>query len=599
MPIPKKRICITILLLSVLTACNPSLRMPTGIQSAPHLGVTSRVRLADDGYDLVDLRVDESRIYVTDSADQLHVLDRKSLAVMRTVAVNGGQLTLDRAHHRLFVAPGTRYISNDAAPRIAVIDTQTLDTVRTLPGRYVSVDAAHNRVYTGVPLTLEIEQAMAAQTAPDGVRLFDGDTLAEVAVGAQPGIPVYNPARNELLIVAYTVYSADAQTLATQRDLLPALADQELRWCTGCKQAVAAALFPNKDGAADLLLLELGTAGGGKGAGIESTQRWLNARTLAPADYAPAVQQMCGSQRWLRPPVNGRVFRSIGYSRYLEIYNVRVEDLMGAELRQIDGLQLLYVDEQTSEGLAALSGIQNLRLDLVAGTPLGLLPAFCLLGVSEDKRILYGAAGGDLLQVEPTGITAAVAVAPLENASANISTTISPDPATPQELLGLDPAGVLYRSADGGQAWRRLEGGLPQWASADVARVTLEPSPDFAEDRPLFWAAVLNGGAGLGVWRSVDGGASWQPVWQGLDHLRVTQLEISPNFATDQTLWATADFARIADASAVQENGAASPDAAPPSAIETGRSLWRSTNRGESWSLVAVAADDAGLPDRK
>lgn len=592
---------ILILLCGILAACNTALPPLPNSQFAPHLLVTNRVTLASNGDELVDLRADNARVYVTDSTDHLHVLARHGLAPLQTMAVNGGQLTLDDKHHRLYVAPGNRYMPDAELPHITIIDTQTLHTIGTLPGRYVSVDTVHNRIYTGSPLTLEIEQAPVTQPPPDGVRLYDGATLAELAVG-QPGIPVYNPARAELLIVAYTLYTADAQTLIRDRDLVPELAEQELRWCTGCERVDAATVLPANADGTDLLLLESSTDGGGKGSGIASTPRWLNARTLAPIARAPAMQQMCGSQRVLRPAVDGRLYRSLAYSRYQEVYNVLVENLMGVALRQMDGLQLLYADDLSGEGIAALSGAQNLLIDMTTAAPSGLLPAFCLLGVDATAGTLYGAAGGDLLKVAITSEIESDTVANSipDNGPVNITISVLPNPDAPQEQFGLDASSILYHSADGGQTWRRVAGGLPAWTPADSAMATLQPSPNFAADQTLFWAASINKRSGLGVWRSTDGGNSWRPVWRGLDHLRVAQLEISPNFATDHTLWAVADFALLAEPAFVSQiNEAASGDAASEGTIQVGRSLWRSTNRGDAWELVATAADDAALPARE
>ena len=560
------KILITIILTSIVAACSASLPL-TDSQTPVRLAITNRVSLAPDGYELVDLRADEAQLYVTDSANQLYVLDRNTLRTIRTVAVTGDQLTLVPEHHRLYVAPGHRYILDGGSPVITVFDTQTLAQVGALPGRFVSIDSLHDRIYTGDPLTLELEQAAPSQTQAAGIHLFDGKTLAELAVGPQPGIPVYNPARDELLIVAYTVYAADAQTLTVKQDLLPELADQEMRWCTGCAQAVAATVFSGSTtsgGAADYLLLEVDVEGGGKGSGLEASQRWLDARTLEPLTSGPALQETCGSQKQLRPAIHERIYRSLVYSRYQEVHNVLVEDPAGVHLRQVDGLQLVVVDAQTSTGIAALSSEQNLLLDLARGmpTPTGLWPAFCLMGagateaVANADRTLYGAAGTDLLQIES----------------------------------------IEAFQADGDQTAPPWDGGLPQWTSSDVAEVTLQQSPNFAQDKTLYWAAVLNGQTGLGVWRSTDSGESWQPVWQGLDHLRVTQLDFSPNFAQDHTMWATANFALIADPLDAQKNGTASGDAVPETAIQKGRSLWKSTNRGDTWSLVATAADDAGLP---
>jgi len=48
---------------------------------------------------------------------------------------------------------------------------------------------------------------MTPADAP-GVRIIDATSLQTLATIPQAGTPVYNPARDELLIVAYTVYTA-------------------------------------------------------------------------------------------------------------------------------------------------------------------------------------------------------------------------------------------------------------------------------------------------------------------------------------------------------------------------------------------------------
>ncbi|MCB0082636.1 MAG: hypothetical protein KDE47_16960, partial [Caldilineaceae bacterium] len=119
----------------------------TDLQSPTRLAITNRVSLAPDGYALVDLRADEAQVYVTDSANRLYILDRNALKTIRTVAATGDQLTLVPEHHRLYVAPGHRYILDGGSPVITVFDTQTLAQVGALPGRFVSIASLHDRIY--------------------------------------------------------------------------------------------------------------------------------------------------------------------------------------------------------------------------------------------------------------------------------------------------------------------------------------------------------------------------------------------------------------------------------------------------------------------
>lgn len=86
--------------------------------------------------------------------------------------------------------------------------------------------------------------------------------------------------------------------------------------------------------------------------------------------------------------------------------------------------------------------------------------------------------------------------------------------------------GDLYRSADGGESW-----------SIVLSRQQVGPfalSPNFASDRTLF--AIANGQ----LERSTDAGATWQALpFPVTDHdLAVYRLALSPDFASDHTLYA-------------------------------------------------------------
>jgi photosystem II stability/assembly factor-like uncharacterized protein len=116
------------------------------------------------------------------------------------------------------------------------------------------------------------------------------------------------------------------------------------------------------------------------------------------------------------------------------------------------------------------------------------------------------------------------------------SMAISPDFAIDQALFVGALYGNLHRSDDGGFTWQALGGGLPPdtvWVRA------LALSPDFARDGTLF------AGLDQGIYKSTDGGQSWQAVNAGLPYglegglAGVLALAISPDYATDHTLFAT------------------------------------------------------------
>jgi photosystem II stability/assembly factor-like uncharacterized protein len=98
------------------------------------------------------------------------------------------------------------------------------------------------------------------------------------------------------------------------------------------------------------------------------------------------------------------------------------------------------------------------------------------------------------------------------------------------DLGGL--SGLFYLSGDGGDTWAQPRGGL----RGSCERVsTLAVSPGYARDR-----TILAGIPGLGVLKSTDGGQSWPLSSAGLSHLYVRRILLSPDFERDQTAFVLA-----------------------------------------------------------
>ncbi|MBD3868228.1 MAG: glycosyl hydrolase [Acidobacteria bacterium] len=71
-------------------------------------------------------------------------------------------------------------------------------------------------------------------------------------------------------------------------------------------------------------------------------------------------------------------------------------------------------------------------------------------------------------------------------------------------LINGGPEGALYKSKDGGKSWNKLENGLPK---GDIGRVGLAVSPAAPD---TVYAIVEAAGKESGFYRSVDAGASWE-----------------------------------------------------------------------------------------
>jgi photosystem II stability/assembly factor-like uncharacterized protein len=172
--------------------------------------------------------------------------------------------------------------------------------------------------------------------------------------------------------------------------------------------------------------------------------------------------------------------------------------------------------------------------------------------------------------------------------------------------------GSVFRSDDAGVTWE-FGAGLPDNVVTDLK---------FAD--PFIFAAAGGNGTmdGYGIWRSNDGGQTWQPASHGLSDLGVTRLAVSPDFARDGTLFALskrgvfrssdrgATWVALADRYAplltdLTVNFSAialSPNFALDNTMLIGHTsgLWRSADRGETWSIVnsgSAAARLAYAPD--
>jgi photosystem II stability/assembly factor-like uncharacterized protein len=149
---------------------------------------------------------------------------------------------------------------------------------------------------------------------------------------------------------------------------------------------------------------------------------------------------------------------------------------------------------------------------------------------TEGQRLYLGGPDGNLLVVATGG-------GELEPPSPAVSTSDRP---SIQQVLAA-PDGVLfriydlrlYRSDDGGKSWQLLGTGLPGRPVGDLAI-----SPDFEETGALL-AGLWDFGFGGGVYRSTDGGDTWWPTTRGLTDLEVHQIAFSPTFARDRTVFLT------------------------------------------------------------
>lgn len=132
----------------------------------------------------------------------------------------------------------------------------------------------------------------------------------------------------------------------------------------------------------------------------------------------------------------------------------------------------------------------------------------------------------------------------------------------------------FYKSTDGGKSWKRTLGD-DQWTG--VTDIAIDPrNPDWVYaatwDRHRTVAAYMGGGPGSGIYRSTDGGESWEQMKEGLpaSHLGKIGLAISPQ--NPDVLYAAIELNQ-------REGG-----------------VYKSTDRGSTWSKQSSAVSGATGP---
>jgi len=541
------------------TAAHPTEVPPSPTPStAPtsELPFPALIRTIDFGVaagNLAELKVGGGRLYLTDSGGILHILDTATYEELAALPVSG-ELVPEPVLDRLYA------ISQES---VTVVDTAALTVTGILtPGGSVGWDPKRNRLYVG--------------DLYHGALVYDALTLEKLREMPVGGKVVYNPLRDELLVVALTVYRVDPETLELLGDLLPNISAGE-RACSGCTGMPFAY---DAQVLADLNRLVVKLDWHGKwGGGCGPAQSVFDATTLEPVQLSaePISQPTCSGQRTLPGAIRDRVYQGLRCGWVGGSYrNLLVYDLQGKLLTWRDGVGAELVNPNTCQSYQDW-GDRVRVIDLPTLTPAGDLPqgnytlnapAGRLYATAGSVLRIYAEQGGRPDPPEPPseagplpdGAVTWIEASPGFRRDQTLFAGLGSDIGRPKEV---------YRSADGGATWVRLRGGLPE---GDSVRLSLAVSPGFASDRTLFAGGQRSTWAGEGVWRSTDGGDTWRPIWDDLEHLSVQSIALSPRYADDGTLLAYSEF----------------HDLFNPAESLSHTSVSRSTDRGLHWTLVAT-----------
>ncbi len=473
--------------------------------------------------------------YFLDSAGRLHVFDGASLEVVASAQalapLEEGKpydLAVDGEMGRVYVANGAR-------EETLILDGETLSPLGRIDAYgTITVDPITHRLYiarVGVYVADgergEIIDQMEETIPEEGTEIYSG---------VPRGVEVYiNPGNRHLYIMMYNntpgsnarwwldLYDADDYTLLAEEVPLPYHSssapgfdsERGLDYVSGYHPIIG----DRKLVALDAEGREVGYLWGVGGDVFFSPRRHLiyvtyltgwgkggldviEAQTMNYVDSYPLKVT-------LHDPRNGR-FYSLGWQEpTVTIFDEPIVSLALKEATSVVRGRLPTLDG---------GGIDSLVLS----------PAF-----SSDKT-LFVTMGTSLFASSDGGENWSELTLPFLNRG-KMGVALSPVYALDRTLLvGLAcaPAGSgILRSTDGGLHWTRVNSGL-----TDLGIEALVFSPHYTQDKTIFARGCFDG-----VFKSTDGGTTWRPLTADFptdeELKRVSQLVVSPAYARDKTLW--------------------------------------------------------------
>ena len=294
---------------------------------------------------------------------------------------------------------------------------------------------------------------------------------------------------------------------------------------------------------------------------------------------APQVQADCGTQGSLAGAIGGRRYVNDIYDRYVVYSNLLVTDEQGNPVTVRDGLRLDYANPDTAQGYL----YDGTVVDLATLMPIGRWPASCIFAADPDTGLLFGRRAGSLYVIAPRGAQPPVPEPPLPELLPQESTDRAVG-----SLAGLSPMTTrCLPSAAATSTARPTAANVGSGSKAACPRVKAAPGsslsrPNYAADHTLFAGGNRGEYWGEGVWRSQDGGDTWEAQWANLEHRRITGFFFAPEFGSDQTMVAQARFFDVASGL-------------------SGDSYQQSVDGGVTWTLavtgnVSTAAGETPLP---
>jgi YVTN family beta-propeller protein len=570
------------------------------------------------------------RLYLSLTYDnQVAVIDteQKSTIALVPTAIEVVDAAVNPHLKRLYIT--------DSADQLHIFDSANYEELALVPGRGpLAVDDVRHRIYVGDP-------------DGQGIRIIDGQTNRQVGLVPQTGKPVVDPETNMLYIIEGGVYIADPETQSVVGQI-----DSTFAMPSGFSPnpyAVDLVIDPQLD--LLYVILDNGVPGSNGGSylqvydGVTHTSVFTDTElSVVSIDVDPTAGRAYMTRarfNYLSLKVLDKGWRWVARLEGI-VGHLRVDPSKGLVYMTSGwdkGSRLLVVDGQTADLLAevllsgeyALHALDPLaeRLYLIGegGSVLvmaesgGALPALVeprsvklpaspiqrifvspdydrdrtLLVLVENKPYKSEDGGGSWLLMDGG----------LPSDQDVVSVAFSSNYASDHSLLaGLSTwniGGGVYRSTDGGQSWRLASRGLRDLQVQGVA---------FAADGTAFARTTRYGlfkRRPEPVEGSTDGGSRWaaieEPQIDRPTYRRATALAISPGYAADGTLfWSLDEMDRYVVLKSTDGGQsweevlsqtaqllAMSPDYPRDHtvyAVLSGAGLMRSTDEGKTWQAA-------------
>lgn len=511
-------------------------------------------------------------------------------------------IVLDEKNQRVYVST--------SMSKTVVLDAETLTPIGEIEaGGSVAILPERDKLYIGVPGHIHYDGV--TPNVPAELRVYDASTLALRRsalfsdTSALPPLAVPDRQTGQVYVVHQGVYIADADSLEITGNLsgtlpMPGTYGYSLF-------AVDAALDPVRQ----RLFVSLNNGVPGSNNGNILYVYDLTNGELINQDYERSVLSLV---------VDASTGAAYVPRSYMSGAAIVQYDAQGGVLRRLDGASGKVQIDATHERVYTIGSyparfvVFDRDLNYAGEVVVEQSPNVIDFAIDEQRdRVLVLTSGGRLqvwrghgralrdqppLAEPPRGAVQWIAPSPDFERDGLMLAAFSPD----EYGSGF---GTLFASRADGQPWQMV-GGLPLTNTA----ATVAFSPDFANDRTLFVGLATYYG-GSGVYRSVDGGQTWQAASRGLTDLAINRLAISPDFKADRTIFAAGargglyrstdggdSWVSLADRYRTEPNASAalttlvlSPNFARDGRVLIGHmsglgGTWLSRDRGETWTKV-------------